>query len=91
MRVEWTRRALRSLHEIGDYIAQDSPQRAQTFTHALFLQADRLGQFPQMGRPGQRADVREFVVHENYLVSYRLLPDRIQILDVWHSARHRLT
>ena len=89
MRVEWTQRALRTLDAIGDYIAKDNPKRAITFTHELFRQVDRWGRVPQMGRPGERPDVREFVVHRNYLVSYRLGPDKVEILDIWHSARQR--
>jgi plasmid stabilization system protein ParE len=29
------------------------------------------------------------VIHRNYLVSYRLRPDKVEILDIWHSARQR--
>ena len=90
MRVEWTRHALRSLDAIGDYIAKDNPKRAVTFIHELFHQVDRLAQFPQMGRPSERRDVRELIVHRIYLVSYRLRPDNIDILDIWHSAQQRL-
>ncbi len=90
MRVEWSRRALRSPDAIGDCIANGNPKRAVTFTHELFHQVDRLAQFPSMGRLSERQDVREFIVHKNYLVSYRLRPDRIEVLDIWHSAQQRL-
>ncbi len=89
MRVEWTTRALRTLDGIGDYIAKDNPQRAVSFTHELFRQVDRLARFPHIGRPGERPDVREFMVHRNYLVSYRVRRDKVEILDIWHSARQR--
>lgn len=90
MRVEWTRRALRALDAVGDYIAKDNRTRAVTFTHELFQAVDRLAEFPQMGRPSERPDVREFIVHKNYLVSYRLRPDKVEILDIWHTAQQRL-
>jgi len=89
MRVEWTQRALRTVDAIGDYIAKDNPKRAITFTHELFCHVDRLARLPQMGRPGERSDVREIVIHTNYLVSYRLRPDKVEIVDIWQSAQQR--
>jgi toxin ParE1/3/4 len=41
-----------------------------------------------MGRESL-AGVRELVVHRNYLLSYRIRPGRIEILQVWHVAQRR--
>lgn len=42
-----------------------------------------------MGRASERPDVRELVAHKNYLVSYRIRRDTIEILQVWHAAQKR--
>ena len=31
----------------------------------------------------------ELIVHKNYLVTYRLRADEVQVLQVWHVARER--
>jgi len=35
--VEWTRRALRDLNDIAEYIARDSPRTAQWYVKAVSL------------------------------------------------------
>jgi toxin ParE1/3/4 len=50
---------------------------------------DNLGLFPFMGRVGTLPDTRELVVHRNYLVTYRVEADEVQVLQVWHVARKR--
>lgn len=32
-------------------------------------------------------DTREIVAHPNYIVVYRVLPDRIQVVEVLHSRQ----
>ncbi|MCE7929640.1 MAG: type II toxin-antitoxin system RelE/ParE family toxin [Chloroflexi bacterium CFX7] len=87
--VKWSRRALRSLDAIGDVIARDNPERAVAFTHEIFRRTDDLARFPYLGRPSVRPDVRELVVHKNYLVSYRVEHEAVTVLQVWHAAQDR--
>ena len=87
--VRWSARALRSLDNIGDYIARDDPKRARTFVHAVFRKVDDLERFPFLGRASEWPDVREFVVDKHYLVSYRVRRDVIEVLQVWHTAQER--
>jgi toxin ParE1/3/4 len=42
---------------------------------------------PALGRPGRVPGTRELVVHENYLVPYRVKEDTVQIIRVQHVAR----
>lgn len=42
---------------------------------------------PYLYRIGRVADTREFVVHPNYIVIYRVLTDHIEIVGVLHSSR----
>ena len=47
--VKWLRAALADLDHIADFIAQNNPKRAQSFTHEIFTQVEALGRFPFMG------------------------------------------
>jgi toxin ParE1/3/4 len=43
--------------------------------------------FPALGRAGRVPVTRELVVHENYVVPYRMKGDSVQIIRVQHVAR----
>lgn len=85
--VRWTRQALRSLETITAYIARDNPQAAKKFSDAVFDRVDHLAQFPAAGCPGRVLRTRELIVHENYLVPYRVKGDCVDILRVQHVKR----
>lgn len=46
-----------------------------------------LANYSNVGRQGRVEGTREWVAHKNYVVAYRVLEDRVQILSVMHSAR----
>lgn len=89
MKVRWTRRALADLNRLSDRIAQDKPAVADEFVRAIADKVARLPEFPLLGRKGAFQDTRELVVHKNYLVTYRVRADEVQVLQVWHLARNR--
>ena len=90
MKLRWTGRALVDLQRLADRIADDDkPMAAQALVEAIADKVDRLQQFPLMGRQGRLEDTRELVAHKNYLVTYRLRADEVQLLQVWHVARER--
>ena len=89
MKLRWTRRALADLTQISDRIAQDKPTVAYEFVQAIAGKVDRLIEFPLLGRIGAYQDTRELVVHRNYLVTYRVRGDEVQVLQVWHLARNQ--
>ena len=89
MRLTWTRRALADLDRIGSRIALDKPAAAAGFVTTIADKVERLQEFPLLGRIGVYADTRELVVHKNYLVTYRVRADEVQVLQVWHVARAR--
>ena len=88
MKLRWTRRALADLNRIATRIAADKPTAASEFAGAVSSKVDRLREFPLLGRIGVYQDTRELVVHKNYLVTYRLRADEVQVLQVWHLARN---
>ncbi|MBC7955891.1 MAG: type II toxin-antitoxin system RelE/ParE family toxin [Cytophagales bacterium] len=88
MRLRWTRRALADLGRIADRIAADKPAAATEFVKVVAEKVARLQEFPLLGRAGAYQDTRELVVHKNYLVTYRVRGEDIDVLQVWHLARH---
>ena len=89
MEVRWLRRALADLDAIAEYVAQDNPVAARSFIARVRDMTEQLANYPYLGRASERADVRELVVHDHYLVSYRVRPNGIEILQVWHTAQDR--
>lgn len=87
MDIRWTRTALANLDAIGDHIARDNPARALSFVGEIKAKTERLGKFPALGRPGRVPGTRELVVHDNYVVPYRVKDGSVQILRVQHVAR----
>jgi len=91
-RIVWRPMAEADLDNIIDYIAQDNPTKAEEFGQGLRDKTLSLAQYPQLGRtgrPGLSTDVRELVVHPNYIIFYRVLVEArtVQILRVKHAAR----
>ena len=87
MKVCWSRRALADLNRIAAHIAKDKPPAAIRFAQMVQQQVENLSVYPLPGRSGAYQDTRELVVHKNYLITYRLRGDEVQVLQVWHVAR----
>jgi toxin ParE1/3/4 len=87
--VKWTKRGLESLDKIAAYIALDNPRAAHDFVAAIREKSAVLAQHPAIGRVGRLVEnTREMVVHENYVMIYRVKADTVQILRVQHVAQH---
>ena len=90
MKLRWSKRSQLDLQRLADRIIADGkPMAATAFLTELRDTAALLAQQPLMGRAGRRHDTREWVAHKNYLVTYRLHGDEVQIIQVWHVARER--
>ena len=89
MKLAWSRRALNDLRRIADHIAADNPGAALGLVEDIETRALNLERFPLMGRIGGYQDTRELVVHKNYLLTYRVRGDQVQVLQVWHAAQLR--
>ena len=89
MRIEWTRRYLRELEAIGDYIAQQSPRSGARVVSEIHSKTRRLlSANPFIGRPGEIPGTRELVITGTpYVVAYRFSDTRIEILFVQHGAK----
>lgn len=88
MRVKWTRRSLRSLDDITEYIKRERPETARAVARRIFAAVDRLGEHPASGRPGRVPGTRELVVPDTpFVVPYRVRDEVVEILHVFHGAR----
>ena len=89
MRIVWTRRYLRQLEQIGDYISERSPRGASRIVNTIHAKTARiLSDNPFAGRPGEIKGTRELVVTGTpYIVPYRVTDAQIDILFVQHGAR----
>lgn len=89
MTVKWLKRALYDLSRIALWIERDNPRIARAFVKDIRKKTKRLADFPFMGRAGAYGDIREFVVHKNYLVSYRVRRNVVEVIQVWHIREKR--
>lgn len=81
--------AARDLAEIVDYIALDNPAAAETVYWSLVRAAERLPEFPALGRPGRYPETRELSLSDlPYLIVYEVDPETLTILAVFHTSRN---
>lgn len=89
MKLEWTRAALADLRQILDFVAQDNPQAARTLAARVRQTAEHLTQHPFIGRRGDLEGSRELMLHRNYLLTYRVSSEAVEILQIWRVAQKR--
>jgi addiction module RelE/StbE family toxin len=90
VRVEWTELAIAQLDEAMAYIAADRPTVALEWLELLLGEADRLADFPDMGRvapEASREGIREILVSPYRLV-YRRDEDAVVVTMVLHERQH---
>ncbi len=91
MPVILTAPALADLARIRDYIGQNSPAAANRVAVQLVAACDRLEYLPERGRPGLVPGTRELVALWPYIIVYRVAPEGVQILRIWHGAQDRFS
>ena len=89
MRVEWTTHAVADPTAISEYIEQDrSLETANRVIQNIYDAIQDLALMPNQGRPGRIAGTRELVIARlPYVVIYRVLPERIWVLNIVHGAQ----
>jgi plasmid stabilization system protein ParE len=87
--VVWSPEAVEDIEAIAAYIERNSPWYAKAVVSTLVEVADRLPEFPELGRAVPEignASIRERLVHR-YRLIYRIGPDRILIAAVIHGRQ----
>lgn len=89
MHIVWSLDAIRDLVELRAHIAKDNPRAAALMVQRIVdLVEQLLPTQPAMGRPGRVAGTRELVIARTpYLVPYRVVGTRIEVIRVYHGAR----
>jgi len=86
--VKWTSDAITDAQDAWEYVAQDNETAADRLVQTIELAADRLDEFPQMGRKGPEPGTRMLVVaRTQYKLIYRALTNEVEILRIIHGAR----
>ena len=80
--------AARDLGEIVDFIALDNPAAAAGVYRGIVGAAEKLPEFPGLGRPGRHPQTRELIVAGlPYLIVYEVDADAVTIVAVFHMSR----
>jgi toxin ParE1/3/4 len=88
LKVVWTQPALDDVDLIATYLHRENPAAAFRILEPIAARARDLAGWPEQGRAGRVPQTRELVVDRTpYLIAYRVLGDRIEILAVLHGAR----
>ena len=88
LEIYWTEPAVTDLEHVEAYVAKDNPSAAVNLVLSIIDVVEKtLPSYPGVGREGRLLGTRELVVHENYLVPYRVKGKNIEILRVLHVAR----
>jgi len=89
MRLKWSRSALVDLQAIFEHIALDNPQAAHALAAGFRQTDEHLTAHPFIGRRGELEGTRELMLHRNYLLTYRVSSEAVEILQIWHVAQKR--
>ena len=88
-RLRWSPRSVDDLEAIRGFIARDSSQYADLVIQRIVAAADRLTQFPEIGRIVPEVGeprLRELIVRPVRVV-YRLRPELVEVVTVFRSSR----
>jgi toxin ParE1/3/4 len=88
MTVVWSRRAIRHLACLREYIEKDSERYARVVANRILKAVDLLEKHPEMGRPGRVVGTRELVVPDTpYIIPYRVRAGRLELIAVLHGRQ----
>jgi toxin ParE1/3/4 len=88
MKIVWSRRAIRHLAAIRDFIAEDNPSSAAAIAAQIVDSVELLVAHPQLGRAGRVPGTRELVIAGTpYVVPYRIRRDRLDLIAVFHGRQ----
>lgn len=84
--IEWSDEAQLDLVEIQSYIEQFSPIAAQTLRKTIETCVEQLPLLPYAFPVGRIPGTREYVVHPNYIIVYRVA-SAIEVLRILHTRQ----
>lgn len=89
MIVEFSQQAEQDLEAIGDWIAQENPDRAYSFVRELRVDCASLSDFPERHAIIKISNIGEIrrKPHGNYLIFYAVAENTVSIIRVLHGAQ----
>ena len=88
MIVDWSRRSLRNLASLLEYIKVESIQNSDLVAGRIAKAVRLLETQPEMGRPGRVTGTRELVVPDTpYIIPYRIRRERLQLIAVFDGRQ----
>lgn len=88
MNLVWSRRAIRHLAELREFIEKDSEANAARIAQRILNAVELLATQPEMGRPGRVLGTRELVIPETpFIIPYRVRQKRLELIAVFHGSR----
>jgi toxin ParE1/3/4 len=82
MKITWSPASLKQIEAIGDFIALDSPKRAQVFVQKLIDSVTRLKEFPLSGTIVKESPNLRQVIVQGYRIIYRAKDKHVEIIAV---------
>jgi toxin ParE1/3/4 len=89
MTVVWSRRAIRHLVKLREYIERDSERNAALVASRILDAVALLETHPNIGRNGRIPGTRELVVANTpYVIPYRVREEVVELLAVFHGHQN---
>jgi plasmid stabilization system protein ParE len=92
MKLRYSARARFQIEAIHDFLFERNPSAARRVAAEIRASARSLVDFPHMGRKGEAAGTREWVVRRSpYLIVYEVDAENseVWVLGVFHAAQDR--
>ena len=87
-KIVWSKRAIRHLIAIEEYIAEDKPDAAERIAARIIEAVERLAEHPESGRPGRISGTRELIVDGTpYIIPYRVRRNSVELIAVFHGRQ----
>jgi toxin ParE1/3/4 len=88
MKIVWSRRAVRHLLSLREFIARDSEQNAALVAERILSSVHLLRAHPELGRPGRVSGTREFVVADTpFIIPNRVKENRLELIAILHGRQ----
>jgi len=87
LRLEWLPSARDDLADILLYIEQRNPRAAVNLRQIIEAGAEKLPFMPLAFRSGRVSGTREYLVHPNYILVYRITGDTVEVVRIMHARR----
>ena len=88
MKIVWSRRAIRHLVALREYISRDSSSYAESVSGRILGSVELLAAQPSIRRSGRILRTRELVIPNTpFVIPYRVRDNRLELIAVFHGRR----